>query len=491
MRILLINPAHESIGSRIPHEHLPPLGLLCVGGPLIDAGHELRLLDAEFGPLSVGEIVAEALAFAPQAILIGHSGSTSAHPVVVELTRALRASLPRVWLIYGGVFPTYHWQDILAAEPQIDFIVCGEGDATGVQLIQTLESQGTPEDLPGIAFRKAGVPFAAAPAPIIDDLDAFRIGWELINHRRYSYWGNRRAVVVQFSRGCPHSCSYCGQRIFWSRWRHRNPVKFAAELAWLVRTHGVEVVNFADENPTTSRKEWKEFLEALIAENVALILVGSARADDIVRDADIIHLYKKAGFARLLLGIENYNRQTLKNIRKGGTTTKDREAIRLLRQHGILSMATYAVGFEEETLRDYLQGLKRFISYDPDQIQMMYVTPHRWTDYFREAGHRRVIQPDLRRWDYKHQILENRHLPPWQVFLLAKFLEAVVQLRPRALWRVMVHGDRSLRDAMRWYFDIGRRVWFHEIRNFLFRDHHQKQGPTLTEFWKQPPSPGR
>ncbi len=52
MRILLINPPHPSIGSRIPHEHLPPLGLLAIGGPLIDARHQVQLLDAEFGPLS-------------------------------------------------------------------------------------------------------------------------------------------------------------------------------------------------------------------------------------------------------------------------------------------------------------------------------------------------------------------------------------------------------------------------------------------------------
>ena len=33
MRILLINVPHPAIGSRIPDDHLPPLGLLCVGGP--------------------------------------------------------------------------------------------------------------------------------------------------------------------------------------------------------------------------------------------------------------------------------------------------------------------------------------------------------------------------------------------------------------------------------------------------------------------------
>ena len=51
MRILLINVPHPAIGSRIPDDHLPPLGLLSIGGPPIDDGHEVRLLDAEFGPM--------------------------------------------------------------------------------------------------------------------------------------------------------------------------------------------------------------------------------------------------------------------------------------------------------------------------------------------------------------------------------------------------------------------------------------------------------
>ena len=168
------------------------------------------------------------------------------------------------------------------------------------------------EDIPGIAYRDARTaPRATSPAPVIRDLDAYRVGWELIDHARYSYWGGLRAVVVQFSRGCPHLCNYCGQRGFWTRWRHRDPVRFARELARLHREHGVRVINFADENPTVSKKAWRAFLEALIAEKVDLILVGSTRADDIVRDADILHLYKQAGWARFLLGLENTDEATL------------------------------------------------------------------------------------------------------------------------------------------------------------------------------------
>jgi anaerobic magnesium-protoporphyrin IX monomethyl ester cyclase len=502
MNILLLNPPHPAIGSRIPHEHLPPLGLLALGGPLIDAGHHLELLDADCGPMTTAEIVAEVHRRAPQAVLVGHSGSTSAHPSVVGITRAIRSVCPTVWIVYGGVFPTYHWRDILESEPQIDIVVRGEGEETVLRLVEALHHCRCLDAVRGIAFRRPvgttnspanrltpgspGVPYATAPAQIIHHLDDYRIGWELIDHSRYSYWGDRRAVVVQFSRGCPHRCNYCGQRGFWARWRHRDPVAFARELARLHREHGVEVVNFADENPTASRSAWQAFLEALIAERVPLILVGSTRASDIVRDADILHLYRRAGVARLLMGMESTNESTLRRILKDSQSAMDREAIRLLRQHGILSMAAFVAGFDEETDRDYWRALRQIIAYDPDQIQALYATPHRWTGFYRLEAHRQVIQTDLGRWDYKHQVLATRKLPPWRITVWMKFIEAVVQLRPKALWRVMALPDPEQRKAMRWYYRIGRQVWPYELWHFLFRDRRRTRGPSLDEFLGAP-----
>ena len=485
MRILLINVPHPSIGSRIPDDHLPPLGLLAIGGPLLDDGHEVLLIDGEFGPMSTQGLVAAAMAFAPDAVLFGHSGSTSGHPVIAEVARAVSAALPGVRVVYGGVYPTYHWREILAAEPYVTAIVRGEGEETARRLMAAIRDGEPLADVPGIAYRDRSGARATMAAPVIRDLDAYRIGWELIDHARYSYWGGLRAVIVQFSRGCPHLCTYCGQRGFWTKWRHRDPVRFAKELARLHREQGVRVINFADENPTVSKKAWTAFLEALIAENVDLILVGSTRAGDIVRDADILHLYKKAGWVRFLLGLENTDEATLTRIRKGATTAVDREAIRLMRQHGILSMATWAIGFAEETDSDHWRGLRQLLSYDPDQIQMLYVTPHRWTPYFREAAGRQVIQTDQRRWDYKHQVLVNRHLNPWRVLLWVKFTEMVLQCRPKALYRTYFQPDRRLRQAMRWYSQMGRRVWPYEILAFL-HDRLQKNGPTLAVFWGTP-----
>lgn len=483
MRILLINPPHTAIGSRIPKEHLPPLGLLAIGGPLIDAGHAVSLLDAEIGPMRPDQIVQHVRAHHPDAILIGHSGSTSAHPTIRELTRCFREELPQAWIVYGGVFPTYHYREVLEEEPQIDIVVRGEGEATVNSVMQSLED-GTPlERIAGIAFRRDKEIIETPPAVMIQELDAYRVGWELVDLSRYSYYGGRRAVVMQFSRGCPHHCNYCGQRGFWARWRHRDPRKFAHEIAWLHRTQGVELVNLADENPTVNKRVWRELCEAIIAENINVTIIGSTRTDDIVRDVDILHLYRKAGIERFLLGVENTDAATLEKVRKGATTTTDREAIRLLRTHGILSLVTWVTDFEEVTDRDFLRSMRQLLSYDPDQIMPLYVTPHRWTPYYRDARSRRVIQTDQRCWDYKHQVLATRHMPAWRIFLWVKLVEVVLQLRPKALWRSWFQPDSASRAGMRWYTRMGRRVWPHEWIHFFLLESRTHDGPTLEAFW--------
>ena len=481
MRIVLVNVPHPAIGSRIPDDHLPPLGLLALGGPLLDAGHAVTLVDGDRTNRPVPALVREALAHRPELVLLGHSGSTSGHPKIQEFARTLRRLSPAVRIVVGGVFPTYHWREVLDAEPAIDVVVRGEGEVTVVSLVGAFEGGTSLLAVPGLALRVDGVPTVTGTAPVIQDLNAHRVGWELIDPAQYSYWGGRRAVVAQFSRGCPHRCTYCGQYGFWRSWRHRDPVAFAKELAWLHREHGVQLINLADENPTADREAWRQFLEALIAENVPLEIVGSTRTADIVRDADLLPLYKRAGVVRFLLGTESTDEATLKAVKKGSTATIDKEAIRLLRSAGILSMATWVAGLSEQTDADYWRGLRQLLAYDPDQVQILFATPHRWTPYFRDVADRKVILPDVSRWDYKHQVMDSA-VPSWRILAWTKGIEVALQARPKALARTWLNPDPKLGHGMRWYGQMGRRVWPHEIADYL-RAKHTATGPTVRGFW--------
>lgn len=484
MRILIINPPHESIGSRMPKEHLPPLGLLSIAGPLIDAEHDVDLLDADYSYMPVAGIVEEVGEYNPEIVLMGHSGSTSAQPVINEIAKALKFRNGGLKIVVGGVFPTYHWAEILEEQKAIDFIVCGEGEQVCLDLVQAMAQKSELESVAGIAYRSAQGIRKTKAAIMIQRLDDYRIAWEFLKKYHYTYWGHKKAVVIQFSRGCPYPCSYCGQSFFWKKWRSRDPQLLADEIEMLHNTYGIKVINFADENPSTNKREWKKFLEALIAKKLDLILVGSIRADNIVRDAAHLHLYKEAGFERFLLGIENYDEVVLEKIKKAGSTTKDIEAIQLLRKHNILSMATYVVGFGEETSKDFYNSLKQLLTYDPDQVQLLYVTPHKWTPYFNEVKDKNIIQLDQRKWDYKHQILATDKLKPWLVILYVKLIELIMQTRPKAIKRWLFHPDRRIRKAMFWYNNIGKRVFIWELYQFFFKTKLVKRPLPIKDFWK-------
>ena len=108
MKILLINPPYLTLTSRFGTGHQIPMGLLMVGGPLIEAGHDVRLLDAECRHLTLGSIVEEVKQFSPQVVMTGHAGSTPAHPTCVKMLNSIKTTCPDVVSVYGGVYPTFH-----------------------------------------------------------------------------------------------------------------------------------------------------------------------------------------------------------------------------------------------------------------------------------------------------------------------------------------------------------------------------------------------
>jgi len=479
MRVLLVNPPYQTFTSNVGVGHQVPLGLLMVGGALIDAGHEVRLLDAEALHLRDPEIAREAGAWGAEAVMTGHAGSTPAHPVCARLLRAIKASLPRALTVYGGVFPSYHAGEILAAEPAVDSIVQGEGEAASVELFSALEAcrlgraggASLLSDLapiPGVSFRRDADVVTGPPRPPIGDLDAFRTGWELIDDwDRYRCFGLGRAAIVQFSRGCPYSCTYCGQHGFWVRWRHRDPEGLAQEVEELHRRHDVRFVTLADENPTTLQEPWRRFLELMAARRLPVRFFSTIRATDIVRDADILPLYREAGILYILMGVDSTDEEVLEEVRKRSSRRHDVLACRLLRENGIYSILGHVVGFRDETPSTLLTALRQLHLYGADYLNAMYATPHDWTPFGRAMVARGIVEPDQSRWDYRHQVIAQGRLSRRQLFLGVKLMELAFHLHPARVWRLLGAADPFRRRQARWAMSHTGAVWFAEVAEFV------------------------
>jgi anaerobic magnesium-protoporphyrin IX monomethyl ester cyclase len=468
MKTLLINPPYQTITSNWGVGHQVPLGLLMVGGAVRDAGFPASLLDAEARQLSHEQIADHVRRTAPDVVMTGHAGSTPAHPVCMAMLAAVKRGRPEALCVYGGVFPTYHDEPILRQHPYVDVVVRGEGEATAAALVRALHDHTPLAGVAGITARSGDEIVRAPDRPSIRELDAYRIGWELIDDwDRYQCFGRGRAATIQLSRGCPHRCTYCGQHGFWTRWRYRDPVAVADEIARLHDEHGVRFVTIADENPTTRKDVWVRFLEAMVARRVDVQFFATLRATDIVRDADVMELYRRAGLRYVLMGIDTTDPAVIEQIRKRSTTSDDLEACRLLREYGIHSVIGHIVGFGDETWADLRRARRALARYDGDYLNAMYVTPHSWTQFAQEQADRRVVQEDLFRWDYRHQILEQRRLRPWQLFLGVKWLELCFHLRPRRLRRLLLTRDRGRRREAWWTARHTGMVWLMEVVDFV------------------------
>jgi anaerobic magnesium-protoporphyrin IX monomethyl ester cyclase len=485
MKVLLINPPYQTITSNFGVGHQVPLGLLSVGGPLIDAGHEVRLLDAESRRMSPEAIVREVRRWGPDVVMTGHAGSTPAHPTCTRMLRAIKAQSPGVITVYGGVYPSYHAGRIMEEEPAVDLIVRGEGEATSVDLLRALGSGSTTEhlaDVPGIAYRAGGEVVLTSARPPIPDLDRWRVGWELIERwDNYRCFGLGRAAIVQFSRGCPHRCTYCGQHGFWVKWRHRSPARLADEIARLHHDYEVNFITIADENPTTLPDRWRSLLEEIRARELPVRFFATIRATDIVRDREILPLYREAGILYVLMGIESTSDEVLRQIRKGSTSREDFTACRLLKEHGIYSIIGHIVGFGGEGWPAFRTALRQLRLYDGDYLNAMYVTPHAWTRFAEESRGREVIEPDQSKWDYRHQVLAQESLRPRQLFLAVKCLELRFHLSPRRLWSLLSDRDRTRRRQQSWVYRHIALVWLAEVFEFLFRTTFARRPATPEE----------
>lgn len=476
LNIVLLTPRRRFIANQSGLGYQVPLGLVFLGGPLLDAGHRVLLIDNDAQGWDDERLGRELASCPPDCILIGHTASTAAHPVAMATARVLRAHFPLTWLVYGGVYPSYAAAEVLHDNPALDVIVRGEGEETVVELAEALAHDLSLATVQGITWRDGPSIRSNLDRPPTSDLDRFRPGWELVDWDKYRLFGLGRSAGMQLSRGCPLRCTYCGQWGFWRRWRHRSAGNFVGELETLVRRYGVRIVWLADENFAADRDLARDVLERIVARNLSLSLNLNMTAADVVRDADLMPLYKQAGVVNIVMGVESVDDAVVHDIRKNNPFQVSKQAVQLLRQQGIVSLVNIIYGLEEESVTTVWRTWRRLLELDADVLNAVYITPHFWTPAGRATRPEHVIQADLALYTYRNQVLHTSRLRPWQLFLSVKLTEALFHLRPSALLRLLLSPDRRFGQIMRSYLGAGVRVVLAELAVFLFQTRFEEPG---------------
>jgi anaerobic magnesium-protoporphyrin IX monomethyl ester cyclase len=388
MRILLIHPNYHSGGAEIAG-NWPPAWVAYLAGSLKEIGYtDIRFIDAMTNDLSDDDLRDMIAADAPDIV-----GTTAITPSIYKAERVLEIAKevhPDVVTVLGGIHATFMYQQVLVEAPWIDAIVRGEGEFVFQDFVSAVDTGRWPADkmsVKGVAYAEDGKIVATPASKPITELDRLDPDWSLLEWEKYIYVPTgKRVAVPNFARGCPYTCSFCSQWMFWRTYRVRDPKLVVDEIETLVKEHEVGFFILADEEPTIHRKKFIEFCEELAARKLDVKWGINTRVTDILRDEEYLPLFRRAGLIHVSLGTEAAAQLNLDRFRKETTVEQNKKAIELLRKNGIVTEAQFIVGMENETHETLEETYRMAMDWQPDMANWAMYTPWPFSDLFKELG---------------------------------------------------------------------------------------------------------
>ena len=390
MRICLIHPNYHSGGAEIAG-NWPPAWVAYLSGSLKAAGFtDIHFIDAMTNDLSPGQLRVKLAELQPDVV-----GSTAITPSIYtaeETLELVKEVVPDAITILGGIHATFMYRQVLSEAPHIDLIVRGEGEEIIVDVMRAIEEGRLQEDrrkIKGIAFLDGDEIVATPAASTVKNIDGITPDWSMLEWEKYIYVPlGVRVAIPNMARGCPFTCSFCSQWKFWRDYRVRDPIKVVDEIEELVEKHDVGFFILADEEPTINRKKFIQFCEELIARDLPKKIQWgiNTRVTDIMRDKELLPLYRKAGLVHVSLGTEAAAQMKLDQFNKETKVADNKEAIRLLREADIFVEAQFIVGLDNETEETLEETFQMAWDWQPDLANWAMYTPWPFTPLFQELG---------------------------------------------------------------------------------------------------------
>lgn len=418
-KILLVTAPYHCWGVQVVGAW-PPLHLAYLAGAAREADTLPRIYDAMNERHSFAQIRAEIERFQPDYVLaydylpVTGAISTATVPDAIAILKLAKDIDPDIVTLLGGPHPTFLFKEVLeSASGAVDYVLLGEGEATLKALLLALR-EGKASTVKGIAYLDGGTAACNAGRAQISDLDTLAPAWDLLRWDAYHYRvspGGRMASILT-SRGCEMHCSFCSQRLFWrGAWRARKPEKVLEEIVLLHERHQVNVFTLIDAYPTRDRTRWDRFLDLLIEQDLGVSLLMETRVEDIVRDADILDKYRKAGIIHIYMGAESGDDAVLRSLNKGIDMRTTKQALELLNKAGIVSEASFMIGFPQETRASVRNTIDSAIYLNPDVAVFPIVTPWPYTAMYKDMKDR------IRVFDYAKYNLVTPVIEPFQMSL--------------------------------------------------------------------------
>ena len=368
-----------------------------------------------------------------------------------------------VTTILTGTHATALGKDLLKENDWVDFVLKGEYELSSLALIKSLGDGTSLEQTRGLIYRKNSLIHEndyGEPS----DLDELPLpAREQLNMENYNenFCLQTPNVTLISSRGCPMSCTFCIEPVFYRTYRLRSPELVMDEVAYLLRKYRPREFYFDDSSFTVNRTHVRAICDLILSRgiNIAWSVMGDVRVDQTT-----LRVMKRAGLVGIKFGVETADTQNLTNIKKSHSLLQVREFVDSCKKLGIRTHATYTFGCPGETTDSIEKTLEFAVSLDTDTAQFSCLTPYPGTPLYEEARERGWLRTrDFAEFDgLRSSVLAYENLSSKQIE------KAVQEGKKRILRNILVRHPRLAgKAAMNVVTRQGLRTFVRRCANLL------------------------
>ncbi len=416
-KIALINPGkNPAFGGN------EPLSLGYIASYLEQHGIEVTIIDE----LAGDDVAAGILAFHPDIV-----GATATTPLVSEAYAHLAFAREQGYrTVIGGVHAS-----VLPEEAALhaDQVVVGEGEEA---LLRIARGEAADRIVRGTPVKN--IDDTPPPARHLMRMDYYAGRHKRMpNAAQYFLSRSTRLGTILASRGCPYSCTFCHNSWKGLPVRYNSPARVMAEIKELKERYHANALFFADDDYFVNKKRLTAICETMIAENMDIAWAANARVSSL--DESTVALAKKAGCRQICLGIESGSQRILDVLNKRTTVEQGVNAVRIIKDAGLIAYSTFMIGNPTETKEDIEMTRQFIIKSGLDSIGVCITTPYPGTvlwDWCREHG----LVPERCDWSrFNHEgchVPANENLSPGEIESLRSGIvfECLVLRKPGMLW---------------------------------------------------------
>lgn len=248
LNLLLAQPGF-SWGPTHLNAHYLPYSVGCLWAKCLDNQkivENVKLLDM----IAVREDIEQIVDKYDSIDVVGFSCYVWNYNYVNALAKAIKNKFPHCVVVFGGPEPEHSDQDIFANKPWLDCVVVQEGEVTFERILESLITEKSLEDIPGLVINKQGQRHVTDTAERITDLESLPSPYikGVFDHLFDKHPDITWTAILETNRGCPYKCTYCDWgSLTLSKIKKFLLDKVEQEIKWM-SDKKIDFVNIADAN---------------------------------------------------------------------------------------------------------------------------------------------------------------------------------------------------------------------------------------------------